>query len=292
MSKYLHIKPLKLRTSLWFNFKLLHILGFWPPEDTKTLIFIVSFMYVMYLTSEIINVALSTSDIEKITDASFLLLTHMAQVIKVYCFIKKRRLILDLLKMMDEEIFQPINEKQYKMIKDIMDSSAIYYYIFLCMAVGTVSLWGAFPVLDKEETELHLPLSAWYPFKTNKSPIFEIIYAYQLIAVISDAVSNISKDCTITGLMAHVCAQLDILNDTLENIKEYSVKLLAKEHEHSGNESSNSRIFEKTEIQVLDQDLITDKNLELSDVNVSPTLQNEMNQLLVRCIHHHRRIIE
>lgn len=272
MAGYKYEKSLRLRDSLWLNFLILNVSGYWGPERNSKYakfayliyaIIVLNFTYFVYITSEIINVVTLSSDLEKITDASFLLLTHFAQFFKIIYFFKNRALMLELLKMMKEDILQPISERQFVKLSKTMKYAANFYYIFLLMAVGTVSLWGAFPVLDKtNDGPLHLPLSAWYPFDTNPSPVFEIIYGYQLFAVLTDGLANISLDTMCTGLMAHVCGQLDNLNDTLENLKFYAGESIIKMKETDG------------------------RNLTKQEMDL------EMEKLLTRCVHHHRRIME
>lgn len=266
-------EEIKLRDSLWFNFKLLNTFGYWFPENAgkyKNIAYLVySFIilnttYFMYMVTEIINVILSIGDLEKITEASFLLLTHLVQTTKLYAFFKKRGAVLGLLKMLKSPLFQPFNDKQHKILKTMMVQSKLIYYIFLLMAVCTVSLWGAFPFLDKSESSYHLPLSAWYPFAVDKSPIFEVIFVYQILTVMINAATNISLDCLCNGFMAHVCGQLDILNDTLENLYQYV---------ENCNESSSGNIYKEND-------------------RVPMKLQIKMDRLLKRSIIHHREIIK
>lgn len=268
-----HEENLDLRHSLKLNFKILCMLGYWPPEDAGYLLIlyriysmlIIGGGFVIYTTTEIINIALSLNDLTKLTDASFLFLTHLAQVLKLYYFTVNHDRILKLLNSLNRDIFQPRNETQIKIIKVEMKYSKSLYVIFIAMCTATVLLWGAFPIMDKKE-KIELPLSAWYPFSTNSWPVFEIIYFYQISAVLMNAIANISMDTVASGFMAHICGQLDVLNDALTHIRDQAnVNLNKRKIKITYNE--NSEDFKKE-------------------------LQQQMDEEIIRCVVHHINIIE
>lgn len=63
-----------------------------------------------------------------------------------------------------------------------------------------------------------LPLKAWFPFDTRTSPVFEMTYAYQAVAVMVTALTDASMVGLVAIFMANVCGQLDILNYKLTNL--------------------------------------------------------------------------
>ncbi|KAH0534255.1 hypothetical protein KQX54_002147 [Cotesia glomerata] len=82
-----------------------------------------------------------------------------------------------------------------------------------------VSCWGATPIADAiAGNTRRLPMEAWYPYDTKKSPAFEITSGHQAIAVIIACFHNIAMDTLITGLINAACCQLEIIKQNLKNI--------------------------------------------------------------------------
>ncbi|XP_044727910.1 odorant receptor Or1-like [Chrysoperla carnea] len=81
-------------------------------------------------------------------------------------------------------------------------------------------MYSIFPFLDKKGDERKLPYRIWYPFDIHESLIRYILtYAYQTISVVNNAVHNAAIDTIISGLMVHICAQLALLQNEIENLK-------------------------------------------------------------------------
>lgn len=268
-------KELDLRDSLKLNFTILSIFGYWTPKNLgKFLIIyriysviIVGVGFLLYTLTEFINLTMSLHDLMKLTDGLFLFLTHFAQVFKLYYFYGNHEKIGNLLNSLNREIFKPRNEKQLKMIKSKMFYSKNTYVSFALLCICTVLLWAAFPLMDKKEGgKIGLPLSAWYPFDTDETPIFQIIYLYQIISVIMDAITNISMDTLASGLMAHICGQLDVLNDSFLNLRDQALINIREKNQQK-------RINETNEY-------------------FKRILQQEMDKELIRCIVHHSNILE
>lgn len=262
-------KELDLRTSLDLNFKILSIFGYWLPEGTKGFskilyviysCFIIGLCFITYTVTEVINLYLSLDDLTKLSDASFLFLTHMTQLFKLYYFVVNYEKILTLVNSLNREIFKPRNIVQWKMLKTTMSYSKNLYKIYIAMCAACVLLWGVFPIIDKTEDGIELPLAAWYPFDTNNSPIFEFIYFYQIFSVLMDATTNISMDTTASGFMAHICGQLDVLNDALIHIRDQALKNI--------------------------------QELRIPTEKMQKALQEEMDKELIRCVVHHINILE
>lgn len=263
-------KELDLRYSLGLNFQILTLFGIWLPENTtgikKILFFIRSIIFVgigliVYTISEVINLYYSRNDLTKLSDGLFLFLTHACQLYKFCYFTSNYRRILNLLNSLNRDIFKPRNQEQYDILKSTMFYSKRLFQVYICMCAGTVLLWGAFPIFDKSEEVMQLPLAGWYPFETDKTPVFEIIYLYQICAVLINALTNISKDTAISGFMAHICGQLDVLNNALLHIKDQAI--------------ANVKVSNDTKV-----------------IDMKRAVQEEMDKELIRCVVHHLNILQ
>nr|CAI5819554.1 unnamed protein product [Callosobruchus analis] len=118
--------------------------------------------------------------------------------------------------------------------------------------VSTCMIWAIFPLTDKSFKTL--PLPGWYPFNTKTSPNYEITYAYQIVCTTFNGVLNAAHDLYATGLIMIICSQLNILNDSLINIKSEAE--------------------------------------ELSLVTPNLTFEDAMNIKLLECVENHKCILE
>ncbi|XP_065170242.1 odorant receptor Or1-like [Atheta coriaria] len=269
---------LVLRDALGPNLKVLQLLGYWPPEESSSLIrgvyqiyatFCVGFFFILYIVTEVINIVLSLDDLEKITEASFLFLTHFAQIIKLYHFTTKNPRICALANSLQGPKFRARNAKQYGMLKRSIFEAQFTFYLFISMSLSTCILWGIFPLIDQSaDGHMALPLSSYYPFSTDNSPTFELIFAYQIISTSINAATNVSMDTTVSSFMSVICGELNVLNDSLVNIREFALERMGK--------------------RAVDLGLLDDSN----HAKTHPELEMEMDKILIECVHQHWQILD
>lgn len=269
-------RDLDLRYSLMPHFRLMEICGFWLPENFdkyKTLYKIYSIIltgatFIIYLLTEVVNIFLSLDDVSKLTDFIFIFLTHFCELFKLYYFFTYQTKFLNLLNNLNRDSFKPKNKRQLKILQSSMYNTRLVYGIYLLLCICTCFLWAVFPIFDSGG--MRLPMVTWFPFDTDESPIFEIIYVYQMICIVICGISNITLDSIAAGFMAHVCAQYDILNDQILHIREQSKRNLFENH-------SNLK----------PRDYDNDDGFK-----VKPELQDEMDKELKRCVIHHYDLLE
>nr|XP_015840913.1 PREDICTED: odorant receptor Or1-like [Tribolium castaneum] len=162
----------------------------------------------------------SFGDMEKMTDASFLLLTNVVQSIKITVFNTYRSRVWQLVESMNREVFKPRNATQYNILVHEIKKSKFITISFFIACVLTCASWGISPLLDTTVTNRRrLPLSGWYPFKTEASPVFELTYAYQMFVTTVGGLGNISMDTFMSGCIMNLSAQISVLNNALENME-------------------------------------------------------------------------
>jgi hypothetical protein len=93
--------------------------------------------------------------------------------------------------------------------------------IFLIMCTITCSSWAISPFLDTSGGQgVRLPLSGWYPFSTDGSPAFEFAYVYQIFSTWVGGLGDISMDTCMSGAIMLISAQLSVLNNALEIMRQ------------------------------------------------------------------------
>ncbi|XP_063912003.1 odorant receptor Or1-like [Zophobas morio] len=220
-----------VRDVVKLNVKSLEFFGYFCPDFTTTFMKVIYYtyallfvgsMFVLFMVSEIINMVVVFGDIEKMTEASFLLLTHLVQALKLYVFVVHNSRVRRLINSLNREEFKPKNQQQYNLLMEDVQMSRILTKIFLIMCVATCVLWGVFPLLDKDggEETTELPLSGWFPFDTQKSPIFECVYVYLTMGAMINGLANVSMDTFLSGIIMVISGQLKLLNNSFQNLKQ------------------------------------------------------------------------
>ncbi|RZC39483.1 7tm 6 domain containing protein [Asbolus verrucosus] len=225
-----NIKQLDLRNLIKLNVNFIEFFGYFCPEYEKSVqkicyyvyasIF-VGFIYISYILSEIANMIVVFGDMEKMTEASFLLLTHIVHSFKLYVFITRKSQVRNLINSINREEFKPRNVEQYKILLEDIETSRMITKTFLFMGFATCALWGIFPFLDQNDDDsIRLPLSGWFPFNTNKQAVFEFVYVYQTVGALINGLANISMDTFLSGTIMVISGQLSILNNSLQIMKQ------------------------------------------------------------------------
>lgn len=255
------------KQAMKWNLFILRMWGYWPPEidDQKTLIryriyavFILGLTFLSYVFLEIMSL-LTADNIEDMVSSSLVLFTHMMQFVKLYCLQSKRSEIIEIMNKLNQEAFTPQSKRHKDLLQNQVMRGRMNYFIFLILAVTTVSLWYIFPFVETTG-QMELPLKVWFPFDIHGFPVFQIVYVYQFTIIMLNAINDISMVGVISIFMANVCGQLDILNDKLQSLGKTEND---SGHQGNGSEQCVSRMFEY-----------------------------KTRQALVDCVQHHLKIIE
>lgn len=164
--------------------------------------------------SMLIQIFLET-DLSKIIDILYYLMTQTAYLVKLINFIIKRRNMFVIEEICKVNVFNLQQRHQYRFLKEAHDSTEIVAVIFRLLCCGVVLFYGVFPVIDNNYS-IKPPLSGWYPMDKEKYRI--LIYFFQIVAVGLSAFSNSNIDLLNMKLISMGSAQLDILMDNLQNL--------------------------------------------------------------------------
>lgn len=256
------------------NFSALRILGVYSPKNESKWYKLYSFsvtalLFFVYMLSEIINIILAIPDVEEITDSSFLLLTHLVMLVKLCFLVKNESKLATMVEKLNDKRCKPRNLKQENMGKQSIRNSKITFVGCVFMCGSTIFFWALVPLMDQHSKPKSLPLKAWYPFDTKKSPVYELTYAYQIAAVMYGATVNTCFDtASSAGFMSYVCTNLDMLNDTLSHLRE-EAKVTLERKKRNG-----------WDFGIVDPEETT------------PEIQREMDEILGNCAEHYSFIIE
>lgn len=238
------VKDQKL--AMKWNLFVMTTFGYWAPEscsEEKLKLYrwytavVVGLTLIIYSLLEIIALIVLTEDVEDIISCSFLLITHIMQWVKFYCFTKNRTKIIQTLNNLNQKEFIPKNKTEKDLLEKQVNAGKTNFYLFFVLATTTVTLWLIYPFVDSTGKIEELPLKAWFPFDTREAPIFQIICAYQAVAVMVSALTDASMVTLVGMFMASVCGQLDILNYRLQHLGKKS---------NAGRKNENTSAVEDT----------------------------------------------
>lgn len=268
-------KEHNLRGCLDWTLSFMKFAGYWFPRsdgDRKFIIYalysilMVNFTLIAYVCTESAYVVTIFGQLQEMIDSLFLLLTHAMQCLKVLTFISKRERIYKLMDAIEEETFQPKNAHQWESALKIIKYTDKLAKLLVSLVVGCCLFCGLSAVAEAIEGTRQLPVKALFPFKTESTPVYEIVSTYETISLLICGCSNAAMDMTAAAFVSLICIQLDVLSDTLANIKDFA------------------------ELEVAKKSYITSDFKNKDDI--PPELEIEMRTVLVDCVKHHLKVKE
>ncbi|XP_063925633.1 odorant receptor Or1-like [Zophobas morio] len=208
------------------NTLMLKFVGLWPEGDGTynlniyTIYAVISINLLVngHTFFQVMNIFFVFSNLQALTATIFITASEVLVSVKVYKYVQNLKLLKKLKNDLEKDIFQPTNEGQILLIEPHLKMWKVAYFVFCIPSTAVVALFAAFPILDQRIKEYRLPFSAWYPYNTKISPLYELTYLYQVIAILFMATVNVNTDILISALMMYVAAQCDILCDELRNL--------------------------------------------------------------------------
>lgn len=219
---------------LKWTFKLITLSGYWfPRKGNKSAILLYtaySFVFfgcclVGFAILELIYMIQVFGQMDEMINTMFVLFTHTTQTIKVIVFIYRKEEIYDLLDCLNEKIFKPKNATQKQRVILIVNYTNKLAKFYLFLVSLTVCFFGIFPLLDNS-TARQLPARIWFPIDFRVSPIYEILFVYQIFSGMISACSNAAVDTIIVAFISQISIQLDILCDSLYHTKQFALEKL------------------------------------------------------------------
>ncbi|RZC42493.1 7tm 6 domain containing protein, partial [Asbolus verrucosus] len=214
------------KSTIRMNILTLKLVGLWPKSDKLyqfdfyTLYGMISafFFVVGSILCQVIHIVRVHPDLEVLTGAIFIILTETLGSIKMCYFMLNRKLIMQLMKTLNSEMFRVRTLSQRRIVQPAMSFWKLAYVSFYTLTTATAFLWSIFPFLDQSFKEKQLPFPAWYPYDAEKSPLYEISYFHQVLGLFLCALGGLNSDTLMAAFMMFVGAQCDILCDNLRNL--------------------------------------------------------------------------
>ncbi|KAL6442505.1 hypothetical protein ACFW04_002602 [Cataglyphis niger] len=143
----------------------------------------------------------------------------MMATIKFFIMWQKKKDILLLLNMIKHDwLKQKTMQERNIMIKRarLACMLTIFGYFIMLMSFLLFTIFPVFGISVRYLTNITdpgrlMPLQTYYVYNPNKSPLYEITYALQIIGLYMIGTSYTGTDCFLSLLVFHVCGQLENL---------------------------------------------------------------------------------
>lgn len=170
--------------------------GFYPSRIKRTLPvnLLTAFIYVLTFghITLVVNYALSTDDMAKVSEIFLLSMTQISFVNKLINFQSKYCKLAELDKTLEQDVFTNVTPKEQNIFSKTIASGqrALWFFYGIC-TIG-VSVYGLAPLMDNAATgRKNYPFPAKFPF--NPDDYYVIIYMTEVIVLVISAWINASK---------------------------------------------------------------------------------------------------
>ncbi|XP_049873096.1 odorant receptor Or1-like [Pectinophora gossypiella] len=210
-----------VNTSISMSLTVLKLVGFWAPEgmaERKKIMYYCyscfSFMFLLgtYLIIQIVDLFMIWGNLPLMTGTAFVLFTNLAQTVKIVNILAKREKIQKIIYDADDVLRKEDTEEGIKIVKRCNRETMILQVLYLSLTLITTTGWAT----SAEKGQL--PLRAWYPYNTSKSPAFELTYLHQVGAINIAACLNVGKDTLVSALIAQCRCRLQLLGLSLKTL--------------------------------------------------------------------------
>jgi hypothetical protein len=207
------------------NIFMLRLTGLWPKSDTFGLTLYtlysticVNFFVALHVLSQIIHIVLVLTNLEAVTETMFMCSAECLALFKMYTFIRNIALVKSLIRVLNCPTFRPKNSTQRLLVQGNLEFWKLVNDTFIPSVGVTIVMWDVFPILTGRTKAFALPFPTWYPFDVKASPVYELVYLYQLISHFVLACAACNVDMLVIALMMSVGVQCEILCDDLNNM--------------------------------------------------------------------------
>nr|AOE48058.1 putative odorant receptor OR53 [Athetis lepigone] len=269
--------------SVSISLSVLQLVGFWAPETlTRTqrqlynCFSAFSFLFLLgtYLVIQVVDLFLIWGDLPLMTGTAFLLFTNMAQATKIVNILGRKERIQRIVNEGDRVLAEVKTFEERMIVKSCNREMIILQALYYLLTVTTTLGWAT----SAEKNQL--PLRAWYPYDTTKSPAYELTYVHQVGALLVAAYLNVAKDTLVAGLIAQCRCRLRLLGHALRNLD----KGLGSADEYSLTPEQEKTVQTRLGACVVNHQQALEAAKELQECFSEPTFAQLTVSLIIICV--------
>lgn len=204
------------------------ILGLWPGENPSriyrcyTTFFLFSTL-IIYDTALTVNLFCTPRKIELLIQEVTFFFNVVSITTKVLMVLFWRKRIVELLKILDGEMFRAKDDVTRNILAQSTNSYIFYRNALFLVGHFAFTFNSVIPIIAKltiPTYEIKFPTSNYYFLSEDtKGHYFALIFGYQAFGIYGLMLSDISVDNFINGCLFFTIGQIKVLNHTLSNLK-------------------------------------------------------------------------
>ncbi|KAJ3663322.1 hypothetical protein Zmor_007613 [Zophobas morio] len=215
------------RQKIAVNILMLRLMGLWPEKHesySPNLYTLYAFISVVGIIGsqnffQTMNICFVYKDLEALAAGIFLTTTDVLVSVKMCIFIQNIKIVKKVILSLNDDEFQPKNNRQVEMLQSSLKFWKVMYMSYFALISTIATFWSILPILTGSVRNKQLPLDAWYFYDSTISPLYEITYVYQCVAIVFLAISTTSIDSLILVLMIYITGQCNNLCDSLTHLE-------------------------------------------------------------------------
>nr|XP_026492129.1 odorant receptor Or1-like [Vanessa tameamea] len=196
------------------------LFGIWGPNYTglKKLFynvysfFILMFILGIYIIVQVCDLIQVWGNLPLMTATVFLLFTNLALGTKLLNAMWKKDRIRAMLEETNDELCNESRQTGIEIVRSCDRETTKQLFVCIVLSYTTAIGWAS--TAEKNQ----LPLRAWYPYDTSKTPAYQLTYAHQTIALSLAATMNICMDTLVTSLICQCRCRLRLLALSLRTL--------------------------------------------------------------------------
>lgn len=209
-------------------------------------------------------------DVSRVLGAAFIFSANATHGIKLMNLIAKRDKFVGLTDYFVTELSKQ-NLKDSAVLQIIIAFEKVSFrdltLVLSCTCVAVASLAGLGDLMDSTG----LPLVAYYPFEIQYSPVYELVYVHQMVAVLIAAAFNVLLDIFSTNLVIQMCCQFRLLKREIKAIQQISP-------------SDHEAVALRLQAVIERQCVLTKRCSDLSEIYGVPILGQFLGSILIICL--------
>ncbi|XP_019698022.1 putative odorant receptor 85d isoform X2 [Harpegnathos saltator] len=218
---------------LEFTLSILTVAGAWRPLSCTSLVknviynaytILLSTAVFMFTTTQFMYLIFNANNADEVTETLYVALLGLIGNFKIITINLNHQSFAAMLDNLSEKPFKPMEQNETiirakfdKMIK----TNAIVYLTLIVLT--DIYMTSTSLLMDFRRRDL--TFKAWFPFDYSVSVIYYFLYIHQMISVTLCGFLNVASDCFFSGLLLHICCQIEILEYRLSRIANNQAKL-------------------------------------------------------------------
>nr|CAM84013.1 olfactory receptor 15 [Tribolium castaneum] len=194
---------------------------------------------VVFTTAECLDLVLNYEDIYKLTFGLCCCVTHVLGAAKMFLMLYLRKKLWGYFTTLENGIFKPNpcrgGAEEFEIVTSAINMCKRQGYVFYVLTVGVTGGQGLYAALANLPYDKHnyfdgnvtvvvntkqMPYATWTPFDYNDSPLYEIMFAFQIFSTTLYGFYIGAADAVICGFLMLIKAQFLIVKRELETLVE------------------------------------------------------------------------